>query len=473
MPGVNDSVPLGPIIEPGDYRATWQVPARGGGFVQLEGELQLAADRPPNATAFGEVPGTHAQLPDGSFQAGFPQVYPAGDARGRLLNGREVVLIGVQSIVWPGQVELSTGAALIGRSAPEQTSQVRAVRIQIENLDAVAAVPPLARIRYPNWPSGQTEPHWEAWPRDDSKVTWRDSDAKVELDWRGATSPPNGHFFRVQFSPVLTVEFEQVRPFDEVFRDWVEPLRRIVSLATGRAERTTYLEIDLDGAEPSTFQTYGTAIHQEPYASGPNTGRTLSLAFRFGSEERSPLTMLRLWQQYEREQHPLLETFGSLMYARDQHPRARFLLLIQALEGLYGYDTAAGYDEQVERHMQARAKVIEAAAVLDPKSRRFLNRYLMKRPPSSLDQALAKTIGSVPVNIADELAELPLLAEYDNVYAGLRTVRNELAHGRRGREPQDLQQAVVLLDGVVRAHLLAALGCAVDDQKRAQGQERR
>lgn len=41
----------------------------------------------------------------------------------------------------------------------------------------------------------------------------------------------------------------------------------------------------------------------------------------------------------------------------------------------------------------------------------------------------------------------------------LRVVRNNLAHGKRGYEPQVLQEAVHVLELIVRGHTLRILGC--------------
>jgi hypothetical protein len=44
--------------------------------------------------------------------------------------------------------------------------------------------------------------------------------------------------------------------------------------------------------------------------------------------------------------------------------------------------------------------------------------------------------------------------------SALRIVRNNLAHGKRGYDPQVLDEAVRILELIVRGHSLRILGCS-------------
>lgn len=478
---MSDTTPLRHLLEPGEYRVQWTIPSREGGEITLEGDLELIADRPPRAHAYGEIPGTHSGGP-GERVASFPQSYAGGLVRGLLLNGQHVLLVDTTiDVIFPERAVLHARAALVGRDrAPEGDLLVAKVKAQVEALDAVTAIPPIRKTEVPvQVPPGtrHLDWSWKAYGQPESTQTWADAGAAVEIRFLNTYSVADWYAFRVTFSPVVLVTPATPLAFDAVFDDWIEPLRRIISLSTRRRERLTFVSVTLAGTaeaapqddEALEFQVYGSAIHQDPFASrGADAGR-LSPVFRFSPQNMSLLAMLRRWQELAAGHHPLLESYASLMYARDQHPRSRLLLLIQAIEGLYGHETHDAYQARKEAH-QARHKEILAhlAQSQDEDLMSFVKKHLMKSPPASLEEALGKTLKAAPVNIVPVLKATPLLTGHESVPSGLRVIRNDLAHGNRGYPAEDLYEIVAPLDGVVRASLLRVLGCDEATQRRAQ-----
>ncbi|GEP49272.1 hypothetical protein FVP74_07440 [Microbacterium saccharophilum] len=479
---MSESAPLRHLLEPGEYRVQWTIPSREGGEITLEGDLELIADRPPRAHAYGEIPDTYSTGGPGERVASFPQSYAGGLVRGHLLNGQHVLLVDTTiDIVFPERAVLHARAALVGRDpAPKGDLSVTKVKAQVEALDAVTAIPPIRKTKVPmQVPPGKRhlDWSWKAYGHPDSTQTWADADAAVEIRFLNSYSAADWYAFRVTFSPVVLITPSVPLTFDAVFDDWIEPLRRIISLSTGRRERLTYVSVTLAGESATTtddeeapeFQVYGSAIHQDPYASrGADAGR-LSPVFRFSPQGMSLLRMLRRWQELAAGHHPLLESYASLMYARDQHPRSRLLLLIQAIEGLYGYETADAYQSRRQAHQARREEILaHLAQSQDEDTMRFVKKHLLKSPPASLEEALGKTLKAAPVNIVPVLKATPLLAGHESVPTGLRVIRNDLAHGNRGYPAEDLYEIVGPLDGVVRAKLLGALGCGESIQRRAQ-----
>ena len=129
---------------------------------------------------------------------------------------------------------------------------------------------------------------------------------------------------------------------------------------------------------------------------------------------RSPCHFPRscTWRRYTSEHHPLVETYGSMLHANDQHPRSRFLLLIQALEGLHGHETRTEHAQRTADHRTKRDAVI---TVLDGKAdretMRFLKKCLSKTPPTSLESALKAAVSDAPVDTTDQLAQTALVTE--------------------------------------------------------------
>lgn len=113
-------------------------------------------------------------------------------------------------------------------------------------------------------------------------------------------------------------------------------------------------------------------------------------------------------------------------------------------------------------------EALEGGGSLDSAKRRFLKNNLAKRPLRGLDEALRHLLEKLPVNLTPQLSACGLLAGYlaeakgpetQRVAYALTRVRNDLAHGNRGFDAYDLNEAVRVLERIVRAHALRLLGC--------------
>lgn len=483
---MGDGVPLRQLLEPGQYRVEWRVPSPDGSIVDVQGDLTLEADRSPHAQLFDT--GSALVRLDSVHSMSFPRTYEAEMVTGTLLNGHTVVLVDASIQSWfPGRATIRARAALVGRMPQDPPNpEITEVEVQVSGLDAIAGIGPIRQVKIPlRREEGQRylDWSWEAVGQPDSTQVWSDADVEIELRFYSSVTAPEAYFFRVSFSPVVLIRFSKPVSFDAVFTGWVEPLRTIVALATARQEKITYVAVTPadQGSESKQLQVYGTALHQAPYSSQGNDILKIDRAFFLSPDDMSLLDMLRLWQQLAREHHPLLETYGSMMFAPVQHPRSRFLLLLQAIEGLYGHETAAVYTQRAVEHGARRGEVLaEIESAVGHDALRFLKKHLARRPPASLTEAIRAMLGSVPVDVTPALthSDLVVAAMSDlrapqTVYDALRMIRNDLAHGARGGyDTQALHDVVELLDGVVRAHMLRVLGCSEGSQRASQERQR-
>lgn len=481
---MSDGVPLSLVLEPGEYRVDWQIPTQTGEPpVTVTGELILRANYPPRATAHGKVPvewNSH-----GTGMTGFPQTYEAKLVFGRLVNGPQVVLVDpVIDLFGPESAIINARCALVGSSAITPTDiEISGFALQVEGLDAVAGVAPIGGLQYPMSTDGRTylDWKWEVHGNPDSSVTWTDDGVELRLMYDASFSMMDAYYFRVAFSPVLRADFVETQELDTVITDWVEPVRRIVSLATSRKERTTYLAVRLRNGDDDLglFQLYGIGIHQEPYAARGNDILKITKAFFFANEETSALSLIRQWQKLTHEHHPLLETYGSTMLAPDQHPRSEFLQLIQAIEGLHGHEDKDKWATRCEDHeLKREALIQDAAGHLSEENMAFLVESFPKRPRSNLDGPLSVVLKAAPIDVMPELKKTQLVADLTAAnskslgpFSALRLARNDLAHGTRGYDSWTLREVSKILEGVVRANLARILGCPKDSQKRVQKPE--
>ncbi|MGW5154430.1 ApeA N-terminal domain 1-containing protein [Nonomuraea wenchangensis] len=358
----------------------WTLPGQTGDVVTLKGNLVLQADRPPRGNAYGNVPLIYEEAGDSRWVP-FPQTYRPSLVTGRLLNGLLVILVDPVVALWTGdRATIHARAALVGRT-PSAPTTIRAsqMTMQVTGLDAISGIGPLRQFKYPQGTDGRQylDWAWEAVGRPESTQKWSDGSAEVELWFRNSFNVSTAYHFRLAFSPVVQVTFSEPLDFDTALNDWATPLCNLVALSTGRLEKITYLDLQLDtpGSQPATLQVYGLGLHQRPHYSDPEELQKARPNFFLADEDTGLLTLLRRWQKLTAEHHPLLETYASLVFVADQHPRSRFQLLIQAIEGLHGVEMQEDFVSRSLAHGERRAAVLEEAAqVLGADSMKFLKK---------------------------------------------------------------------------------------------------
>jgi hypothetical protein len=496
----DEKAPLKLLVEPDEYLCTWLLPGLDGVESEYHGALELQAGRQPVGSVYGDIPIRWTATVTGQRSAGFPQQIQLPHLRARLANGYDVDLVNASITYWSEEHgHISASSATVGvPSGPrgfgrkissdpgdeEQTANESVVptysrvSAQVGALDAVSGASPFSGWMFPKGGEGRhLEGDWTVSGNPESSQEWRDDDVTVRSEYDAGVSIGNPYAFRFVVSPV--VRFESRESF--TVRDWVDrwiiPLRRIVSIATGDAQPLTYLAVDASGVdEPhkrthGRRQVYGSGITQEPYQSDHASVRKSSTSVHIAVDGLSLLDMLRRWQGLEDDHHPLIETYGTMLSATDEHPRSRFLLLVQALEGLYGHETIAAYAERKEHHTEERKTLIEAlqgADILNSQQLRFLKKNLAKQPLRGLDEALRHLLHELPVDLTPQLSDCKLLTGYlaeaqgpeaQRVAYALSRVRNDLAHGNQGFDAYDLHETVRVLERIVRAHALRLLGC--------------
>src|SRR5690606_4549939 len=118
----------------------------------------------------------------------------------------------------------------------------------------------------------------------------------------------------------------------------------------GRSEKITAAWLTTSSGDgEQRYQLFASGITQEPYSSRLENAAKIKPVIRTSPDGISMLDLAKRWSQLEQDQHPLVTTYGSFLSGTGEHPRSRFLLLIQALEGLYGHDHMAEWEERVAK----------------------------------------------------------------------------------------------------------------------------
>lgn len=462
---------------PDDYLVTWQLVSPTGGKFEAHGALTVEAGKPPKGTAHGDFDVHLEKMAGGAI--GFPQQAQVPVLTGSLSNGANVILVNARVSYWfSNQASIAAQAAIITLANIDDSDEplFQQFDIQIGGLDAIAGVSPIKSTKFPKGVTGTWAAELD--PKD-FRQEWSDATATAGVTYYGSFRSFDPYAFSMGFSPVAWCKLDEPATFDKLLDDWIEPLRRVVSIATGRSEEITCLTVypvAADGSERKG-QLFGSGITQEPYESSRDEVERIKSPLRLKTDGVSLLELLRTWQQLESVHHPLLETYGAMLHARDQHPRSRFLLLLQAIEGTHGHETKASFAKRQKTHTEDRDAVIALAKdSLDAKQLKFLERNLGKRPPGGLEPAINWLSKKLPGDVKAQLDATPLITatkaapvSAKNAPDALRIIRNHLAHGTKGYDASELHQVVEVLERIVRAHALELLGCPNDVITRVLG----
>lgn len=496
-----------PVLElpfpPDDYLCTWHVPGLDNTTVHLPGIIELRESRPPFGRLYGDLPLVSVTKNNGSVTS-FPQEHDYSVVRATLANGGELVVLNAQVTWWPGSGSVRGAAVAVRRRSggflmpasehPEAKTDedvtFTRLRFQVGALDAVLGVRPIGEKSRPPDQNGDRTWSWSVKTNPATPTTWTGTDDELVGAYAAKVNTFDFYNVSIRFAPVLNVSAPPQTLFELVSR-YVEPVRAIASIATGKSQPITHLMLgrtedpthrrlsesdadrDGDAQEPTpykvmpTWQIYGTGLQQTPYESDGETVREQGSVLFCGEDGVDLLALIHAWWRLTEEHHPLIETYAGMLHAQDQHPRSRFLLLIQSLEGMYGHETKEDYETHKSEHRARRIDTLDRVHDrIERADYRFIKDNLSRDPQRNLESALTWSFKShTPTSVVEErlaatsLVKVVAAENKCSTVSAVRIARNALAHGTRGFDAQDLDPVNEILDRVVRAHALRLLGC--------------
>lgn len=469
------------------------------------GDVKHDPNRFPRGTLYGWLPDPAVDPESGEAQHLLPMTFKLPWLHGKLEdNSFDVLLLDVTITVWNlGQADITAAAALTGTDllsylTDGEVPAFVGATMQVTNLDAICGFRPLAKTKFPGSSPAQTSDEtktdqeqqvaeWGAVANDKSNQTWSDDDAELTLGFRTEYSVFDPYHFRVAFTPIVEIGVATGITLRDWIDRWADPLKRIVSVATGREEVITHLSLNLEGGRDQDFsaqvQVWGSGITQEPYSSRQRAINEANSTFIIPQDHSSLLDLIRTWCRQLDDHNPILETYNPVMLRDTQHPRARYLTLVPCLEGLYGYQNRSEFEKKSKDRIETREKLLTRLKCLvenkevefDSKDLNFVKNNISKRPPSDLSVALRRLFHQVDADsLLDRLKSTNLVVEVDKGYGhdgqigrSLSQIRNDLAHGNRGYPAGDLAEVSDILHRIVRAQILRTLDVSQEAQKRA------
>ena len=472
-------------FETGEYLITWQVPDRKGNHVGIPGLLTVEQGKYPTGILYGDLP--IEWLSEGATGvASFPQRHSFDVLTGRLSSGAYLALMnGELSYSLPGNGRAVGAFAALSLDAFD-TSEHRkytSIELQIEGLESVAGFAPISHVKMPM--KAGDEPVWEATVDKDAKFAWSAGDKSMTFSYDYTVRALDGYEFRMAFGPVLRLTSDEPLTVVDWWLEWVRPLRQLISLLTGAPREVRYLLAVVAESAPRSHrdQVFGWDITHLPVNSTRAAVEEIRSAVSLAGDNLSLLDLLHTWQRQVAARHPLFETYGAMATAADQHPRSRFLLLLQALEGSYGFEYRAKHEADKEKFGAKREGVIaRAQGLLEKPDFAFINKNLRREAQQGLDSALADLLKRLPDEVSEELTKSELIRAVQEEDTGKGTLplqtaltraRNTLSHGSGSFEPQHLAVVADILERMVRSEAIRLLGAPLDAQERATKKEAR
>lgn len=472
-------------FETGEYLITWQVPDRKGGHTSIPGLLTVERGKYPTGILYGDLP--IEWVSEGATGvASFPQHRRFDSLTGRLSSGAYVALMnGEISYSFPGSGRAVGAFAALSLDTFD-TSEHRkyaSIELQIEGLESVAGVAPISRVKMPM--KAGDEAVWTATVDKDAKFVWETDGRSMTFSYDYTVRALDGYEFRMAFGPVLRLTSDEPLTAVDWWLEWVRPLRQLISLLTGAPREVRYLLAVVNDDAPRSHrdQVFGWDITHLPVNSTRAAVEKIRSAVNLADDSLSLLDLLQTWQRQVATRHPLFETYGAMATAVDQHPRSRLLLLLQALEGSYGFENRAEHKADKEKFGKKREGVVERARqLLGSADFAFINKHLRKEAQQGLDSALADLLKRLPDEISDELTKSELIKAVRKQHTGKGTLplqtaltraRNTLSHGSGSFEPQHLAIVADILERAVRSEAIRLLGAPLGTQERAAKKEER
>ena len=456
--------------EPREYMCTWHLPKATQNtsedqLVDVPGTIDLTGRHHPTASFQGILP-----YASDSGGARFPQTNNFNCLTGTLPSGIHVALLNGQMSYWFHNNGGAKGAFAVLSTRPFEHDNYRkyqSIELQIDGLETIVDVAPTA-IEF----TKRTDEHDESYKISipiRNSLDWNNQEAQIRLGYAGRLRPDRFNF-RTSFAPYLRVDIEEPISLVDWWLQWIIPLCDLLEVINGKPLDIMYLlafeNKDATGPQRRADQVFRYDILQDCIKIDDNKFNHIKPVIDLREDGVNLLDLITKHRELKASRHPLIETYNINALSDDQHPRSRFLLLIQALEGLYGYEHKEEYQRRCEQYAEKRELFLERTKpAISQEDFKFLKKTLPHRPASGLVDALSAIFKTLPKVIQDQIDCSQIVIQTRNILDdkrmssadALTKVRNSLSHGSSAYDPNDLEEICSLLDKIVRAEIFRVL----------------
>lgn len=253
----------------------------------------------------------------------------------------------------------------------------------------------------------------------------------------------------------FVVTLEHAVAFDDFLKRFVQPLENFVTFATGRINSVRELRV-ASRRVPSLKSSYASVIYQPIQAKGNRSSWLYQrgLFSLLDLEADFPDRLVR-WFALHRYYHTVLSLFFGTLYHSSMYLEARFLSLVQAVEGYHRQ--RADMTQCLLPDDEFREMKRELLATAPAVGRKTLKRALVHANEVSLEQRLRELMAVIGPTIPGVMPE----EERRTFPTDCARTRNKLAHHLPGNDTIDahrLSRMTDMLTRVIAAGLMLEMG---------------
>jgi hypothetical protein len=452
-----------PVIESGHYDCVWFYRRR-----RYAGSVDLESRRWPQLHLYDD----HSQ----EARVDFGAARQHSRLLGRLRNNMDVVVTNAGLFSWfPGQSIGRSGPALIGLGVAGVTEdRYDGLAVQMTGLDPFIGQPPVVSTRLPfRRTIGRTIEYGGTVRA--SGLKWRDrTEGVIAYAGYDSTAPMSQHGISVVFAPMIYIDSPRSPlTYSEWVERWLVPLQGLVTFAGGSSARVTLLTLTSGGGTGQIrAAVFGGGISQEPYTAEPRERWLLdddrSYVVLAGSRRSFP-SLLHRWRDLLQGDNPFLSVYAYALEHRDQPDRAAFLMRIQALEALQGYEGRRRDAIEARKYSRTRERLMRDLNQqgVAPATIRQVDRLVGRSPRASLAGSFKQLLDKLPkefITHLDHSSLRPLVRRLrktrtfgNGLHEELAAIRNGLSHGE-AYPAEELAAWLRPVDLICRASLLRLLG---------------
>jgi len=466
----NDMMAVNLPHEPQEYMCTWHLPKAvqdrdENQLVDVLGTIDLTGHHHPTASFQGILP--YASDIGG---ARFPQDQDIDSLTGTLSSGFYISLQNCHiKYLFPSYGRAQGELAVLSAKPFERDKhrKYQSIELQIDSLDTILDVPPTS-VEFIKHTEGHDEEYKISIPTQ-NYLEWKNQGTQMRLGYAGRLRPDRFNF-RTSFAPYLRIDLDEPINLVDWWLQWIIPLCDLLEVINGKPLDIMYLlafeDKDATGPKRRADQVFRYDILQDCIKIDDNKFNHIKPVINLQEDGVNLLELINKHRELKTSKHPLIETYNVNALSDDQHPRSRYLLLIQALEGLYGYEHEEEYQQRCEKYTEKRNTLLEKVKpAVSKEDFRFLKKNFPRKPISGLRDALNSTFQGLPKSVQDQIDGSEIVAQFLNkpgskrmsAADALANVRNKLSHGSSLSDPNDLEEICSLLDKIVRAETFRVL----------------
>lgn len=422
------------------------------------GTVDLVPIRPPLGQLFGWlVPRTPSMS--------FPQVLSSDVLWGRLRSNEDIALIDARLEIWfPDRAIVSAAAAIVGLNLRSGESLLfPAAEMQVTALPALIGTVPLKSYRFPTAENmNPLEGSYEVEGNPQASLEWTSSGVSAFCRYDLRVGGWDGFRFHVDTLPMVEVRAREGLGLLDYVKVWATPLVQLATFFTGRKQEITSLALlrdrsehpDVDGRPRSRqrVKVYGSGLGQLVYkAERPDPSQPRPM-YVFAELPYDLPQLLERWRRLTTDIPQALRPYLNTLFMDNLPARARFLYLAQTLEAIHrSLEDSTVY----ETHASMRDAVLKRTKELglEKHLRTFLHERIDRHGGPSLRRRLEELIEALPNDLREA-------AFANSLPERVPEIRNDLAHGLKDYDQDELRPIDEAMKLVADSHLLRILGLA-------------